>query len=49
MYYNDRKWQGAQALIDSIREEVDLKEELTKAVMDTLKSSPALMLSVDEE
>jgi len=49
MYYNDRKWQGAQALIDSIREEVDLKEELTVAVMDTLKSTPVLMLSSDEE
>ena len=49
MYYNDRKWQGAQALIDSLREEVDLKEELTAAVMDTLKSTPVLMLSPDEE
>ena len=49
MYYNDRKWQGSQALIDSIREEVDLKEELTAAVMDTLKSTPVLMLSPDEE
>ena len=49
MYYNDRKWQGAQALIDSIREEIDLKEELTIAVMDTLKSSPIVMLSSDEE
>jgi len=49
MYYNDRKWQGSQALIDSIREEIDLKEELTRAVMDTLKSTPVLMLSPDEE
>ena len=49
MYYNDRKWQGAQALIDSLREEIDLKEELTAAVMDTLKSTPVLMLSPDEE
>ena len=49
MYYNDRKWQGSQALIDSIREEVDLKEELTAAVMDTLKSTLVLMLSPDEE
>lgn len=49
MYYNDRKWQGAQALIDSIREEVDLKDELTAAVMDTLKSTPVLMMSSDEE
>ena len=49
MYYNDRKWQGSQALIDSIREEIDLKDELTAAVMDTLKASPVLMLSPDEE
>lgn len=49
MYYNDRKWQGAQALIDSIREEVDLKEALTREVMDTLGSTPVLMLSDDEE
>jgi recombination protein RecA len=33
-YYGDRKWQGAQALVDSIREEVDLEEELSRAVMD---------------
>ena len=49
MYYNERKWQGAQALIDSLREEVDLRTELTVAVMDTLKSAPVLMLSTDEE
>jgi recombination protein RecA len=49
MYYNERKWQGAQALIDSLREEIDLREELTAAVMDTLKSAPVLMLSTDEE
>lgn len=49
MYYNERKWQGSQALIDSIREEVDLKEELTKAVMDTLKTgAPTLMLDAEE-
>jgi recombination protein RecA len=49
MYYNDRKWQGAQALIDSLREEIDLRDELTTAVMSTLKSTPVLMLSPDEE
>jgi len=49
MYYNERKWQGAQALIDSLREEIDLREELTAAVMDTLKSTPVIMLSPDEE
>jgi recombination protein RecA len=49
MYYNDRKWQGSQALIDSIREEIDLKAELTAAVMDTLKASPVIVISSDEE
>lgn len=37
LYYADRKWQGAAALVDSIREEIDLKEELWKAVMDVRK------------
>jgi len=46
-YYGDRKWQGAQALVDSIREELDLKEELTRAVMDTLKSGPALAVNAE--
>jgi recombination protein RecA len=49
MYYGDRKWQGAQALIDSLREEVDLREEISKAVMDTLKVAPALMMEVPDE
>jgi len=49
MYYNDRKWQGAQALIDSLREEIDLREELTRAVMDTLKGAPVLMIEPDDE
>ena len=44
MYYGERKWQGAQALVDSLREELDLQTEITKAVMDTLKTKPTLML-----
>jgi recombination protein RecA len=35
--YADRQWQGADALLNSIREEVDLQEQLTKDVLDTLK------------
>ena len=34
--YTDRQWQGADALLNSIREEVDLQEQLTKDVMSTL-------------
>ena len=48
MYYNDRKWQGAPALIESLREEIDLREEISAAVMDTLKHAPAIMVA-DEE
>lgn len=44
VYYHDRKWQGADALVSSIREEVDLKEELEKAVMDTLRHKTAVTL-----
>lgn len=45
MYYGERKWQGAQALIDSLREEVDLSAELSRAVLDTLKANPVLEIN----
>ena len=34
-YYGDRKWQGIEPVIQSIREEVDLKEEIQKKVFET--------------
>lgn len=49
IYYGDRKWQGAQALIDSIREEIDLSEELSKAVLDTLKDQPKILVPAVED
>jgi len=49
MYYGDRKWQGAQALIDSLREEIDLREELSKAVLSTLKAQPIFALHEDTD
>jgi recombination protein RecA len=33
-YYGDRKWQGTESVIASIREELDLMEELRKKVID---------------
>ena len=33
-YYGERKWQGTDALIASIREEIELKEELAKKVLE---------------
>lgn len=47
MYYGERKWQGAQALLDSLREEIELREEISAAVMDTLKTKPVLMLDAE--
>ena len=35
IYYGDRKWQGQEALVNSIREEVDFLEELRDKVMST--------------
>jgi recombination protein RecA len=46
-YYGERKWQGAQSLVDSIREEIDLKDELTKAVLETLRATSST--AVNEE
>ncbi|CAB4128438.1 RecA RecA/RadA recombinase [uncultured Caudovirales phage] len=35
IYYGERKWQGQEALVNSIREEVDLFEELRDKVLST--------------
>jgi recombination protein RecA len=34
-YYNDRKWQGNEGLVNSIREELDLQEDLRDKVLNT--------------
>lgn len=34
-YYGERKWQGIESVINSIREEVDLKEEIQTAVLES--------------
>jgi hypothetical protein len=37
--YKDRKWQGSDAVVNSIREEIDLKESLDKDVREAVKAS----------
>lgn len=37
-YYADRKWQGAPALLESIREEITLKEQLETDVLDSVRA-----------
>jgi recombination protein RecA len=46
-YYGERKWQGAEVLVDSIREELDLKDDLERQVLDSLKNS--LPVAASEE
>lgn len=48
LYYGERKWQGAASLLDSLREEIDLKEELSKAVMEVTRTKKLLEIT-DEE
>jgi recombination protein RecA len=45
IYYGERKWQGQEALVNSIREELDLFEELRDKVL----STPDSFVGVSEE
>ena len=44
-YYGERKWQGMESVVSSIREELDLMEALRKAVLE----SRSITLGDDEE
>ena len=44
-YFGDRKWQGIESVISSIREEIDLMEEVQKLV---LESSDKIMAEDNE-
>jgi recombination protein RecA len=46
--YADRQWQGSDAMLDSIREEVDLKETLESDVLASIKQGSKLVAE-DEE
>jgi recombination protein RecA len=48
--YADRQWQGSDAMLDSIREEIDLKETLERDVLDSIKAgSKHVATDSDEE
>lgn len=47
--YKDRKWQGADAVVQSIREEVDLKDALEKDVHETVRASSKFIGEVTDE
>ena len=47
--YKDRKWQGADAVVKSIREEVDLKDSLDKDVRDAVRAGSKYSHEVTDE
>jgi len=47
--YKDRKWQGADAVVKSIREEVDLKESLDLDVRDAVRAGSKYGSEVTDE
>jgi recombination protein RecA len=47
--YGERKWQGGDAMISSIKEEIDLRESLEKDVLETIRAgSKYVVEAVDE-
>ena len=48
--YAGRQWQGADAMLASIREEIDLKETLERDVLDSIKAGSKFVAEdFDEE
>jgi recombination protein RecA len=48
-YYGDRKWQGTGSILESLREEIDLAEEISAAVMDVTRSVIPVLEDDDED
>jgi recombination protein RecA len=46
--YKDRKWQGADAMVKSIREEVDLKDALDADVREVLRAGSKYVAEVND-
>ena len=44
-----RQWQGADALLDSIREEIDLKEVIERDVLDSIKAGSKFVADDSDE
>jgi recombination protein RecA len=47
--YAERQWQGADAMVSSIREEIDLKESLEKEVLETVKAGSKYVVEPDND
>lgn len=47
--YAERQWQGADAMVSSIKEELDLRETLEKDVLETVKAGSKYVVEPDED
>ena len=47
-YYGERKWQGIESVIASIREEIDFMQDLQKKVLEN-QDTPAALIEEEEE
>lgn len=47
--YAERQWQGADAMVASIKEELDLRETLEKDVLETVKAGSKYVVEPDED
>ena len=46
-YYGERKWQGIESVISSIREEIDFMQDLQKKVLEN-HDTPAALIEEEE-
>ena len=47
--YAERQWQGADAMVSSIREEIDLKESLEKEVLETVRAGSKYVVEPEDD
>lgn len=47
--YAERQWQGADAMVASIKEEIDLKEALEKDVLETVRASSKYVVESEDD
>jgi recombination protein RecA len=47
--YGGRQWQGSDAMLSSIREEIDLKETLERDVLDSIKAGSKFVAEDSDE
>ena len=47
--YDGRQWQGADAMVSSIKEEINLREALEKEVLEVVKAGSKYVVEPDDD